>query len=95
MKIDDKMISYLEDLSNFTLSEPEKTKLKGDLTKIIESFECIKKVDAKGVSQSIHPFDEVNNLREDVVIPSMDRELLLKNAPKRDEAAFVAPKTVE
>jgi len=95
MIIDDKIITYLEDLSNLSLSGDEKKQFKNDLSKILESFECIKKVDTKGIAQSIHPFDEFNNLREDIVIPSTDRELLLQNAPKRDEETFIAPKTVE
>jgi len=95
MIIDDKIITYLEDLSNLSLSGDEKKQFKNDLSKILESFECVKKVDTKGVVPSVHPFGEFNNLREDIVTPSVDRDILLKNASNRDEETFIAPKTME
>lgn len=42
-----------------------------------------------------HVFPVKNVLREDEVQPSMDRGMLLKNAPAADDEAFLVPKTVE
>ncbi len=42
-----------------------------------------------------HVFAVKNVFRPDEVEPSFDRSALLSGAPKRDEDAFVVPKTVE
>ena len=95
MVIDDKLISYLEDLSCLTLTEGEKARLKGDLKEILSGMEKLGNLDTKNVPERSHPFDNVNAFREDETRPSMSRELILKNAPDKNDGMFAAPKTVE
>jgi aspartyl-tRNA(Asn)/glutamyl-tRNA(Gln) amidotransferase subunit C len=52
-------------------------------------------LDTQNVPERSHPFDNVNAFREDRLINSFDRELILKNAPDRNDKLFIAPKTVE
>jgi aspartyl/glutamyl-tRNA(Asn/Gln) amidotransferase C subunit len=47
------------------------------------------------VPERSHPFDDVNNFRPDETKASFERELILKNAPQKNEEMFVVPKTVE
>jgi len=95
MQIDDKLISYLEDLSYLTLPADEKLRLSEDLGKILNSIERLSELNTDGVQERSHPFDNNNVFRDDKVRPSFDRELILKNAPVRNDKFFVAPKTVE
>ena len=95
MIIDEKLISYLEDLSCLVLSDGEKARLTGDLRSILENMEKLGEVDTEGVPGRSHPFDHVNAFREDLAMPSFDRELILQNAPERNKEMFIAPKTVE
>ncbi|MCL2069774.1 MAG: Asp-tRNA(Asn)/Glu-tRNA(Gln) amidotransferase subunit GatC [Treponema sp.] len=95
MQIDDKLISYLEDLSCLSLLEQEKSRIAVDLGKILNAMERLKELNTDGVSERSHPFDNVNAFREDEVKASFDRELILKNASERNEQMFIAPKTVE
>ena len=95
MQIDDKLIDYLEDLSCLTLSGGEKQRLSGDLMKILGYMERLGELDTTGVPERSHPFDNVNAFREDEAVVSFDRELILKNAPNRNDEMFIAPKTVE
>ena len=37
----------------------------------------------------------LNALREDVAVKPLDREILLANAPQRDEACFITPRVVD
>ena len=48
-----------------------------------------------GVVERSHPFDNVNDFRDDEVRPSFDRALILQNAPFRNDEMIIAPKTVE
>ena len=95
MQIDDKLIEYLEDLSYLSLSDEEKIRIKSDLKVILSDMERLSEVNTDDVIERSHPFDNVNSFREDIVENSFDRELILKNVPKRNDEMFIAPKTVE
>ena len=93
MRIDDKLIAYLEDLSFLSLSGHEKKRLALDLGDILGSMaqlDGLENMPARG-----SPFDYVNAFRDDEIQPSYDRGLILKNAPKKSDEMFIAPKTVE
>ncbi|MDR0222317.1 MAG: Asp-tRNA(Asn)/Glu-tRNA(Gln) amidotransferase subunit GatC [Oscillospiraceae bacterium] len=95
MLIDEKLIEYLENLSCLTLSDGEKERLTADLGEILNNMARLEELNAKGVPERSHPFDDVNAFREDEAVCSFDRALILKNAPEENGEAFVAPKTVE
>ena len=99
MQINANLISYLEELSNFTLSDSEKTQLTEDLKKILIDITRIKELNTEGLSENVSPwdasFDKANIFRNDEAFTSFDRESILKNAPIRNEEFFIAPKTVE
>ncbi|MCL2088317.1 MAG: Asp-tRNA(Asn)/Glu-tRNA(Gln) amidotransferase subunit GatC [Oscillospiraceae bacterium] len=95
MQIDDKLITYLEDLSCLTLSESEKRRLSADLEKILDGMKILESLDTENTRELSHPFDNLNAFREDIEGVSFERELILKNAPSADDRMFIAPKTVE
>jgi len=101
MQIDSNLISYLEDLSNLALSDNEKSRIAEDLQKILNSFSCLNTLNTEGIPECIQPFnvstsqENININRIDEVLPSLDPELVLKNAPVKNEEYFIAPKTVE
>jgi aspartyl-tRNA(Asn)/glutamyl-tRNA(Gln) amidotransferase subunit C len=95
MQIDDKLISYLEDLSCLTLSDAEKSRLTGDLKEILGGMERLSGLNTEGVPERSHPFDNVNAFRDDEAGASFDRGLILKNAPDKNDETFITPKTVE
>ena len=95
MEIDSKLIAYLEDLSCLSLIDSEKNRLAEDLKEILDGMTCLEDLDTEGVAERSHPFDNTNAFREDVVQASFPRELILKNAPSRNDVMFIAPKTVE
>ena len=91
MRIDDKLITYLEELSCLTLSDSEKSRLSGDLQKILDYMARLGELDTTGVSERSHPFDNVNAFRDDEARPSFDRELILKNALVKNDEMIIAP----
>jgi len=95
MLIDSKLILYLEDLSNLKLSDSEKSRMIEDLQKILNVIEPIKKINTDGVPECSHPSEKVNIFRNDEVKPSFARDLILKNAPVKNDEMFIVPKTVE
>ena len=95
MLIDEKLISYLEDLSCLTLSDEEKQRLTGELEKILNGIARLGEQNTENVPERSHPFDNVNAFRNDEIQASFDRAFILKNAPNRNDLMFVAPKTVD
>ena len=99
MQIDTKLISYLEDLSCLALSDNEKTLLIGNLQKTLNYISRLNKLNTDSTPESVCPWDasdgNVNIFRDDIICPSFDRELIIKNAPVRNDEFFIAPKTVE
>ena len=94
MQIDEKLITYLEDLSCLTLSKEEKERLCVDLDKILNGMKILEKLDTKDVEERSHPFDDTNAFRDDIVKTSFERKLILKNAPDSNDEMFIAPRTV-
>ena len=95
MQINADLILYLEDLSCLTLSDDEKRLLSGELKEILNGMALLGELYTKNIPERSHPFDNVNAFREDKVESSLERSLILKNAPNKDDEMFIAPQTVE
>jgi aspartyl-tRNA(Asn)/glutamyl-tRNA(Gln) amidotransferase subunit C len=95
MTIDDKLITYLEELSRLHLTEDEQTKAKEDLGKILAYMDKLNELDTTDVEAMSHPFAFTNNFRADEVEPSTDRDTILQNAPQKKDGCFKVPTTVE
>ena len=95
MVIDDKLITYIEDLSRLRLTDEEKERSKDELTKILAYIDKLNELDTTDVEAISHPFPFTNNFREDEVKPSYDRDLIIKNAAVKKDGCFQVPKTFE
>lgn len=80
-------------LAKLSVSDEELDALTKDMSEIIGFADTI-----NAVSSADSGFDSVNNLsnvfREDVVVPSYDREEILKNAESQDDGYFLVKKRV-
>ena len=95
MKITDEIIDYVSSLARLDLNSEEKTKIKGEIEKIIDYMDVLNTLDTSDVEPMSHVLPTTNVFREDVTLPSADRDEILKNAPEVDDGAFRVPKTVE
>lgn len=95
MKITDEMVDYVAELSRLRVLPSEREQLAGELERIIGYMDILNNLDTETIEPMSHIFDVSNVFREDVVEPSFDRELILANAPQRDEESMLVPKTVE
>lgn len=88
-------VAYVAELARLDLSDSEKALFQSQLEDIVKYVEKIKSVDVDGVPPTMHGRPLVNAFREDVVRPSLDREVALANAPARTGDEFMLPKIVE
>ena len=52
-------------------------------------------VDTTGVEQTIHPNAIANVFREDVVVPSYPRDVMVANAANKEAGCYKVPRVVE
>ena len=95
MDINNETIDRLAELAKLEFSIIEKESLKKDLNSIISYFEKLNEVNTDNVEPLIFMTDEVNRLREDVVIQNTSKQEALLNAPAKDSDYFRVPKVFD
>lgn len=94
MEISKEEIVHIANLASLNLSEKEIEGYAKDLTEILDFANMINSVNTDSVSETIAANENYNAFRKDEVVQSLDRELLLKNAPSQDEGMFRIPKVI-
>jgi aspartyl-tRNA(Asn)/glutamyl-tRNA(Gln) amidotransferase subunit C len=78
-------------LAHLEFDEPGLEKMAAEMTKILSYIDQLAEVDVSGVAAAaIAP----TPMREDVPRPSIDRELVARNAPAWSDDHFVVPKVI-
>jgi len=95
MTITGETIDYLAGLSKLRLSPSERESAARELDVIIAYMDRLNELDTADMAPMSHVLPVRNVLRPDEISPSMCRDALLECAPRRDEEAFIVPKTVE
>ena len=85
----------LQKLSKFRLSDKEKEKYCAELSETISALSIIDEVDTSKVEITYANVLDISELRQDIIIPSMDREKLLANAPEKTDSAYLVPGVIE
>lgn len=95
MSISKEEVVHIEKLAKLRFNEQELDKFTNDLSNIVDFANKLKEVDVNGVEPTAHILDIKNVFRKDEVIPSFDREKILRNAPTKDGGCVTVPKVVE
>ncbi|GAQ25671.1 MULTISPECIES: Asp-tRNA(Asn)/Glu-tRNA(Gln) amidotransferase subunit GatC [Tepidanaerobacter] len=95
MKVKPEEVDYIASLSRLILSQEEKEIYANHLSQILEHAERLKELDTDNVKPTAHVLPMTNVFREDEVKPSLDRGVLLSNAPEVESGCFKVPKIVE
>lgn len=111
MKVTEKDVAYVADLSNLELTEEERTHMVRDLNSILDYVDRLEQLD----TENVEPMAQVSGRygvdnaeagsnpsaysgREDILFglrPSLKQEEALANAPDADEQFFKVPKVIE
>lgn len=91
MEITKQDIEHIANLSMLNLSEEEMERYTKDMQEIVSFAEQVNEVDTENVAVSAFALDSYNVFRKDEVKPSLDRELLLQNAPSSNGEAYQLP----
>jgi len=88
-------VHYIADLARLELSDDEARAMKGDLDQILDYVATLEGLDTEGIEPTAHAIPLPTPARADEAEAGIDPELALRNAPERDESAFVVPKVIE
>jgi len=94
MAISTEEIVHIAKLASLNLSEAEIQRYANDMTEILEFANMINSVDTDEIKETIAANENYNVFRKDEVISSTDRDILLQNAPSKDEGMFRIPKVI-
>lgn len=88
-------VRQVAELAKLSLSPEEEAAMGEELSAILTFAQALQQVDIRDVPMTAHVIPTENVLREDAVIPSFDREALLRSAPTRTAECMTVPKTFE
>ncbi len=94
-KISREQVEKVAKLARLDLSEQELTEFTGQLSSILEYIEKLNELDTDSVEPLAHCLPVHNVFRDDVVIPSLDVDSALKNAPASFDNHFKVPKVLD
>lgn len=94
MAISKEEIIHIAKLADLNLSEEEIERYANDMTNILEYANMINSVNTEEVGETIGANENYNVFRKDEIIQDFDREVLLQNAPSKDDGMFRIPKVI-
>lgn len=94
MALSESEVRHVAMLARLAVTDEQVQTLRSELNSILGHIDAIQQLDLDGVEPMTHAVPMVNEVREDVVRPSLDRERALMNAPASEDGAFVIPRIV-
>ena len=92
--ISKKEVEHVALLAHIELSEEEKKLFTKQFNEIFKYFQKISEANTKDVPPTYHILELINVYRDDVVSPSLSAEEALRNAPKKENGFYKAPRIV-
>ncbi|HEX6478597.1 MAG TPA: Asp-tRNA(Asn)/Glu-tRNA(Gln) amidotransferase subunit GatC [Ktedonobacteraceae bacterium] len=93
--IDRETVIHVAKLARLGLTEEEVEVLREQLSVILENIAILGEADVSGVSPTAHASRLVNVMRPDIPQPSYPPEVLLANAPAREDNYLKIPPVLE
>ncbi len=84
-------VAHVAKLARLHLSEEELATFTGQLDAVLDHAADVEALDLDDVPPTSHPYPLTNVLRDDVVVPSLDREEVLAQAPDVEDNQFKVP----
>lgn len=95
MKISHEEIQKIALLSRLHIPDEKLVETEKALSDILTYVEQLEELDLTDVQPMAHAVPLYNVYREDKVVPSLDHELALSNAPEEDNGYFKVPRVIQ
>lgn len=94
MKITEKDLDQLANMSRLELTVEDKALYVKSLNLSLDYMDSLKKLDTGNIEPAAHVLMLKNVFREDTVEASLPKDMVLANAPEVEEGAFKVPRIV-
>jgi aspartyl-tRNA(Asn)/glutamyl-tRNA(Gln) amidotransferase subunit C len=91
MKVSRDEVQRIADLAHLAFDDAGLDRMAEELTKILSYIDQLSEVDVRGFEEHA---EGATPMRDDVPRPSVDRELVARNAPAWSDDHFVVPKVI-
>lgn len=88
MKLSREEVLHIIRLARLGLSEAEIDRMQEQLSNILENFELLKQVNTKDVPPTTQSINLQNIMKDDEVSPSLPKDQILANAPRKEGDFF-------
>ena len=96
MKVDIGTLEKLEKLSQIEVKSEKKDEMIGNLSEIVSFVENLNELNLDNKDASFTTLEGGTPFREDVPMQNSEIiEIILQNAPKKEDSFFVVPKIIE
>lgn len=95
MSISQEQVQHVARLARLKLSAQEAVQFTEQINEILQFVEKLNELDTEQVEATSHVLPITNVMRDDLVQPSLDREVALSNAPEKQEGMFRVPPVLE
>jgi len=92
MKLDELYVTAK--LAKLDLNEGEAEKLAVEVSRMLEYFSVMEKVDVAGLEATVQTLGMENRIRKDVVLSEDVIDKMLSNAPQREDRFIIIPKVL-
>ena len=87
-------IEYVARLARLSLTESEKERFRKDLAEILAYVGKLNQIDTEAILPTSHVLPIQNVFRDDKVLPSLPKDVVLANAPQKKDGLFKVPKII-
>ena len=94
MKVTEKDVRYIAELSRLEISEEEMPMFTEQFNQILEYADILEKVDTAGIEPTFSILPLYNVMREDEVVPGVSHDEAMKNAPAVHNDGFNVPRVI-
>ena len=93
-KITREEVRHVAQLARLELSDQEETQMTEQMNQVLTYMDKLNELDTSKIPHTTHAIQLQNVFRQDEVQPSLDRKLVLANAPQTDGVSFIVPKVI-
>ncbi|MFI5149459.1 MAG: Asp-tRNA(Asn)/Glu-tRNA(Gln) amidotransferase subunit GatC [Bacteroidia bacterium] len=94
-KIDQDTVDRIAHLARLEFESADKTRILNDMNRMLAFVDKLSELNTDNVEPLIYMCDEVNQLRDDVIIETITQKEALLNAPQKDSDYIKVPKVVD
>ena len=85
-------VAHVATLARLILSDDELDRFTVQLSQVLEHANDMNALDLAGLVATAHPFGLVNVVRDDVIRPSLDHDVVIAMAPDAQDGRFAVPR---